>query len=765
MSGAARGTANAGGRGGGGGGRGGRGGRIFKYRGGGKGGRGQSGRGGYRKPNNARGVFFKGETKEMNGNVFQTHSEQKKRGQFQDTMDALKVYSSTVYKKDIRYLNPLFNRLERPDVSEPEQNFTTTENTNEHGVITITQTPTHFETAVYNERIKTWIKATDALDSTLRSLHNIVRGQCSNLMQNKIKASEKYEERDTNGDVTWLLTEIRSISHQLEANVSLYDSVDEAKKAYYSYKQAPEDSNATHLKNYKTNVDVVKHFGSDLFNDEALITYEQNKDKTEGKAIDSDEKYAERVRDKMMGVALLKRADEERYAELKLSIRDQFAFGIDVYPKTLNGAYDLLENHSASRNLQPRRKHTPKDKDEDRNVKGEEEELQGMQFAQGGDDEAVAGDDGRLKPWITCHKCNKKGHYSDHCPTEEGVQQHNQGSDEAGDNNDTTNSEEAGEQMHMDGTVEEGDENSGENTEDSSDDESVIMDFQFAMDSIGLYDDKAILIDTGSTFSVMKNPKMVIDIKKSKKVMKAETNGGVQESNYKALLPGFFEVWFNTKSKFNILSWADVRKKFRITSDTDKEDSINVHLSRNKIMKFVEISSGLYIWRPKGVVLDEDKNTNKHISAYSFLNLVSGNKKHFSARQIAGAERSRDLFNKLGMPGYKKYFRILEKNQIRNCRVTIDDAKVSMHIFGREPASIKGKATRQRPQAIGAIQMVEIPSTILDLHPTVMLSMDYVYIQSIPMLHTISRGYKFRTIEAVRVKTPTKRLQLKEPAE
>ena len=81
-------------------------------------------------------------------------------------MDALKVYSSTVYKKDIRYLNSLFNRLERPDVSEPEQKFTTTEDTNKEGVVTITQTPTHFETAVYNERIKTWIKATDALDST-----------------------------------------------------------------------------------------------------------------------------------------------------------------------------------------------------------------------------------------------------------------------------------------------------------------------------------------------------------------------------------------------------------------------------------------------------------------------------------------------------------------------------------------------------------------------------------------------------------------------
>ena len=115
------------------------------------------------------------------------------------------------------------------------------------------------------------------------------------------------------------------------------------------------------------------------------------------------------------------------------------------------------------------------------------------------------------------------------------------------------------------------------------------------------------------------------------------------------------------------------------------------------------------------------------------------------------------MYNKLGMPGYQQYFQILEKRQIRNCKVTIDDAKVSMHIFGREPVSIKGKATRRKPQVIGAMRLVEISATILDLHPTVTLSMDYVFIQGIPMLYSILSGYKFRTIEAVRVQNPTRK--------
>lgn len=65
------------------------------------------------------------------------------------------------------------------------------------------------------------IKATDVLDSTLRSLYNIVWDQCSKLMQNKLKTYSKFDNKDANRDETWLLAEIKSISHQLEANVSL----------------------------------------------------------------------------------------------------------------------------------------------------------------------------------------------------------------------------------------------------------------------------------------------------------------------------------------------------------------------------------------------------------------------------------------------------------------------------------------------------------------------------------------------------------------
>ena len=54
---------------------------------------------------------FKGETGDMNGNVFQLQSENTKKGQFDDTLEALKRYAAKVYPMDSVALLPIFTGL------------------------------------------------------------------------------------------------------------------------------------------------------------------------------------------------------------------------------------------------------------------------------------------------------------------------------------------------------------------------------------------------------------------------------------------------------------------------------------------------------------------------------------------------------------------------------------------------------------------------------------------------------------------------------
>ena len=63
---------------------------------------------------------YVGDTPEMLGHVFQVRSEQRKKGQFQDTLDQLKVYASANYKKEIKHMRKLFIEIQTPQIRKPK---------------------------------------------------------------------------------------------------------------------------------------------------------------------------------------------------------------------------------------------------------------------------------------------------------------------------------------------------------------------------------------------------------------------------------------------------------------------------------------------------------------------------------------------------------------------------------------------------------------------------------------------------------------------
>ncbi len=109
---------------------------------------------------------FQGNTKEMNGKVFQLQTEQKRRGQFRDTLEQLHVYASTTYKKDIRHMRVLFTSLDQPVVTKPE----------------LVEGATKGQEVEHIENYKQYIKEQKSLESSLASLYNVTWGQCSKLL-------------------------------------------------------------------------------------------------------------------------------------------------------------------------------------------------------------------------------------------------------------------------------------------------------------------------------------------------------------------------------------------------------------------------------------------------------------------------------------------------------------------------------------------------------------------------------------------------------
>lgn len=60
----------------------------------------------------------------------------------------------------------------------------------------------------------------------------------------------------------------------------------------------------------------------------------------------------------------------------------------------------------------------------------------------------------------------------------------------------------------------------------------------------------------------------------SNKTLRSYLNIGTQDSNWKGHFPGLFKVWLSVKPMLKILSFKEVRTKFRITVDTAVKNSI-----------------------------------------------------------------------------------------------------------------------------------------------------------------------------------------------
>ena len=131
------------------------------------------------------------------------------------------------------------------------------------------------------------------------------------------------------------------------------------------------------------------------------------------------------------------------------------------------------------------------------------------------------------------------------------------------------------------------------------------------------------------------------------------------------------------------------------------------------------------------------------------LSTISKNKDSYTQNNCLHAVRARQLQITLGQPSTKNFVRIITANTILNCPVTLADIKAAEFIFGPEVGLLKGKTTRQWPPQV-LNNFSHVPGTILEQYQHITLCADVMFMNWIPMLITISRNLKFRTIEALK---------------
>ena len=185
------------------------------------------------------------------------------------------------------------------------------------------------------------------------------------------------------------------------------------------------------------------------------------------------------------------------------------------------------------------------------------------------------------------------------------------------------------------------------------------------------------------------------------------TNAGTILSTQNYTVPEFGETWFNPKAVTNILSFAEVSDKFRITYDNVKcVDIIKVFIDKKNHLNFKRSLNKLYLYKPSKIYAfkenafvnsDYVSMTNNNIKGNNYITTLAENKEFFTTRQFERAKKARDLFHAVGTPSIPDIQAVLRMNLIKNNPITNDDVKIASNVFGPDASTIKSKTTRRRP--------------------------------------------------------------------
>ena len=115
-------------------------------------------------------------------------------------------------------------------------------------------------------------------------------------------------------------------------------------------------------------------------------------------------------------------------------------------------------------------------------------------------------------------------------------------------------------------------------------------------------------------------------------------------------------------------------------------------------------------------------------SGVVFIQTVEDNKKMYMTREVAGANRARKVYEHLLYPGIGDFVNIIRWGWIRNCQLSLDDAKRMFAIYGTHV--MRGKGTEvPKTNKYQQYNIVAVPRSLIKSHREVVLFIDMFFVK------------------------------------
>jgi hypothetical protein len=255
-----------------------------------------------------RGAKFEGRCEDLKGHVYD-YGDSRNADQFVLTTKEIKNYVGRTYKNggDITSaitLLALPTKVEPADPDDPDDRVA----------------------------LKKWEREYDAfckwkkvLDDNVKTLYNLVWGQCSESMQQKIESLPTFETMEANNDGIALLVAIKNTSYDYQSQKYRIESINDALYKLMTLRQGPHNTPNQYFEQFTNQMAVYVHCGGSIEPDPGCLEYVANAKGWDLTTITAEQKAIARE----MGWTnlFILHADRGRYSSLITGLQNDYLTG------------------------------------------------------------------------------------------------------------------------------------------------------------------------------------------------------------------------------------------------------------------------------------------------------------------------------------------------------------------------------------------------------------------------------------------------------
>ena len=196
-----------------------------------------------------------------------------------------------------------------------------------------------------------------------------------------------------------------------------------------------------------------------------------------------------------------------------------------------------------------------------------------------------------------------------------------------------------------------------------------------------------VLLDNQADKSIFR-PELLCDMKPANAVVKGITENTIKV-NLKGLLLDFFECLASPEIGVNILSFAEVEKKFKISYVRNK--AFVIHLPNRNL--WFRKRNNLYVG-DMSEWIDRARESRSVHAALTNSTLLTGNR--FNPREVRMARKAYQFMHDAGIVSEVDAVNIINDGNIVGVDFTAQDVRNAMKLFGPQPSYVRGKMTKKK---------------------------------------------------------------------